>query len=362
MSELKAQELFKSYTPFKEKDPFNDNIVEGFLSNEPTWKYGALYITHVNGELNEQFIAGVPKINYPFDRNGVFKFSPANYIEMFTKLDGTSVLMYEYKLGDKKFISYKVRQRPFIQNSKFGDFLDMWLEILDRYKQIPSLIKGYEYNVAFELYGSRNKHTILYEAPLDTAVLFGVTNNGKILSPTKLDLHGLKPAFLVKTISSNFVETYKDQQETLDKKLKKVEEDLIGDEGQVWYLHSESTLMIKLKPHQIEDIHWKGGLSKLTIKNTCQNVFESNDELNWVTLYPLLREEWSEIDILVNEKLIIKCIDEVNIEVTFKQEVIDKYKKFGKDINIYKNEVMKHLSQYFDKKLMKKVYNLIVNE
>lgn len=128
--------------PFRAEDPFNEGLeVEGLLSIRPDHRYGTLAVLRVGGWSGPQAIPATPKLHYPFDRHGVFRFPPLRRIAIYEKLDGTNVLAYRYRdAGGRSYLSYKLRLSPFLRNGRFGDFLDMWRELLGRYPAIPGLV------------------------------------------------------------------------------------------------------------------------------------------------------------------------------------------------------------------------------
>ena len=147
---------------FEIEDDFNDNLLKGFLCRQQGNIYGTILITHINGDETEQLIYGVPKINYPFDRNGIFRYPKFDSCTWFSKLDGTNILSFCYSHNGQEFITYKTRLTPIVKDMKFGNFKKMWEEILERYPQIPLLVSP-ERSLSFELYGALNKHLILYK-------------------------------------------------------------------------------------------------------------------------------------------------------------------------------------------------------
>ena len=69
--DIKPDEL----DPFDICDTFNNNQLRGYISRHSDYRYGAMVITHVNNKLcPSQIIYGTPKIKYPFDRNGMYRF------------------------------------------------------------------------------------------------------------------------------------------------------------------------------------------------------------------------------------------------------------------------------------------------
>jgi hypothetical protein len=84
--------------PFAVADPFHDGLpLEGFLCQKTDHRYGAIVITRVADEPCPQLIHATPKLRYPFDRDGRFRFPPIARAHVYEKLDGTNVLAYRYR-------------------------------------------------------------------------------------------------------------------------------------------------------------------------------------------------------------------------------------------------------------------------
>jgi len=379
---MNPHDLFGSdYNTFCEIDPFNpQNEVEGFISRKPNEYYGALIITKINDkDVPEQLIMAAPKMHYPFDslQDGTrrYKFPTVKDIEIFEKVDGTSVVSYLYTDGVNEFMTHKLRLRPFMANSRFGSFLDMWQEVAKKhYESIKQVMKKHNCNLAFELFGARNMHLIVYKNALDIALLFGVTNTGRILSPTDLVM-ATKVGYIIlgdlplvsrmAVIDKDYIWNYEETQRRLEMGLSKVEgeEHYTGIEGTVFYLHFPDSrcLQIKCKPASVEAIHFAtGGLSKNTIIATCWNAYENVDVLTIEFVKQLLLEEYAADKIEANTELIQKCIALVTNEMEFRQKVLEEYRKLGMNILLNKREVMRLLSTQFAKSQMKKVYSLVI--
>ena len=161
--------------PFAVADPFHDGLpLEGFLCQKTDHRYGAVVITHVGEAACPQLIHATPKLRYPFDRDGRFRFPPIARAHVYEKLDGTNVLAYRYR--DAAGIvrtTFKLRLHPVLRNGTFGGFLDMWRELLARHPEAAALPERNGCSISFELYGGRNPHLIAYDEPLALAVLFG---------------------------------------------------------------------------------------------------------------------------------------------------------------------------------------------
>ncbi len=349
-------------------DPFNDVALRGFLSRRPDRRYGALAVTHVNEAPAPQVVYATPKLHYPFDRQGKFNFPPVREIEIFEKYDGTNVLAYGYHDSDgRRYLTYKLRLSPVLRNGRFGDFLDLWREMLARYPVIPELVDVNGCSLSFELYGGRNMHLILYEKPLDCVLLFGVTEDGTPRSPSVLDSRGVPTATLYGTLAggNDPVAEYGAIRERLERGNRSVEDGRIaGVEGAVWYVRTRdnATVLFKCKPESVEEVHWVGGINKTAVIATCWNLFETQDVLTYETLYPLLAEEYADDEIDAFRTCIDECIAAVREEMEFKSRVLDEYRQVGIKLSEDKGEVMRRLSARFKRQAMKKVFTLIALE
>ncbi len=352
--------------PFAVQDPFSDLTLEGYLSQRPDHRYGALAILRVDGRPAPQRILATPKIHYPFDRAGTFRFPPVAGISIYEKLDGTNVLACRYRDADGGLhTTYKLRLFAVLRNSKWGPFLDMWKEILVRYPAISSLPEVNGCAVSFELYGSRNAHLIIYETPLDCAVLFGLREDGTALRPLDLDVGDVPTARLYGELDRTHdpVSEYNRIREAMERDIEKLEDEkLRGEEGTVWYVTTARSelVLFKCKPESVEAVHWAGGINKEAVLATCWNLLETEDVLSFETLVRLLLEEYTQEEIDRFRGHIDDCIAEVNGELSFRKRVLEEYAKVGVTLTEDKGAVMRALSSSFKKNEMKKVYSLVI--
>jgi len=378
---MEITEWFKTkQSPFCEIDPYNpNNTVEGYISRDATAYYGALLILKINGkDVSPQLIMGTPKMHYPFDeradgtRKYYFPFTTKRMvktIDVYEKLDGTNILYYKYTDGKNTFWTCKTRLRPFVGSSRFGDFKTMWDEVSIPYLfDIKVLATKFNCNLSFELYGSRNPHLIMYDIPLDIALLFGVTNQGNIITLKHMDVNESSIPYvkLLYSIDRDYVWNYEEQKKTLQSGLKKEEDSYYtGMEGHVWYInsHQDKWLQYKCKPDTIEAIHFAAGagINKNIILATCWNALENTSELTVDFIKELLNEEFDKHTVETAHYAIPGCIDIVMGELVFRDKVLNEYKNLGMDINLDKAGVMRGISTRFDKKDMRKVYNRIVS-
>ena len=366
-----AQDLLgldeKWLQPFAAADPFNGGQeVEGYLSRKSDHRYGALAILRVAGAAAPQAVPATPKLQYPFDRAGTFRFPPVKRIVLREKLDGTNVLAYRYRGGNgATFLSYKLRLAPFLRNGRWGDFLDLWRELLERYPSIPSLVDRNGCHLSFEMYGSRNAHLMEYEVPLETAALFGVDAEWKLVPLERLDLLDVPPAAKLGELRAGEdpVERYAALRAQLEQGNRAVEDGRIaGIEGAVWCVEAQdgSVTLLKCKPESVEAIHWAVGINKAAVLATCRNLLETQDELTFETLLPLLLEEYSEEEIEGFREHVDACIRQVRSEVEYAERILAAYAATGKSIVTEKGEVMRELSKQFPRDQMKKVYSTLV--
>jgi len=366
-------EITREVSEFCSVDPYNSqNEVSGFISRKPNEYYGALLITHINGnKVPDQLIMGTPKMHYPFTttQTGEHKylFPVAQDVEVYEKLDGTNILVNSYTDGEDVFYTCKTRLMPFVNaGSKWGNFYAMWNEVTEDYiGHIHNVMDKYQCNLSFELYGARNPHLVLYDVSLAFALLFGVTNTGRIISPALLDCK-LPKARLITGIDKATSDLYEANQKQMQSDLRKMDDNTYrGSEGSVWYLRTVNnrTMQYKCKPESIEAIHFSQGkgISRNVILATCWNALENTDVLTVEFIKQLLVEEFDGNKVEANHFLIENCIQTVTNELAFRDKVLSEYKSIGININLDKITVMRAMSEKFEKKQMSKVYSTIVN-
>ena len=363
----------KDVSPFECEDPFNNNNkLSGFMCTKPDHRYGALVIFQVNEEVCEQVIYGTPKLHYPFDKQGTYKWPDIQEVKVWDKLDGTNILAYRYSYNGQEFITYKTRLTPVVKDSTLVSFRSVWIEYMSENYWVKELVElNPEFNLSFELFGSRNPITIKYEVPLDVKFLFGVRRkDAAIKPPTLLNLPpGIRLPLEFEGISSlnkeSLTKGYNQFREIMSTKNG---EDLFV-EGMVLYAHvgEPSWRMFKCKPEEVEKIHWSasGSIPTLVLKNTALNVFEDKEEPTVEDFHMLLLEEFSQ-DIINKSRLKIQKVWDWSKEhmllVKTVNEVWSKAKAEGFDVSKDKNQTMRFMSSYFSKSMMSKVGTIILKQ
>lgn len=355
----------KALQHFELADPFNDGVrLRGFLCRIADHRYGALALTHVDGREARQLIAATPKLHYPFDKEGVFSFPAVQRMWVTDKLDGTNVLAFRYVDGDGNTrTTFKLRLSPVLRDGPHGDFLQMWKELLQRHPQIVDVVDKNDVSLSFEMYGSRNHHLIHYDAPLELALLFGVSKDFDVVPLAHLDAAGLPtaPLLFATQQEQSPVDRYQQLRTAMQQQVLHVDDGYTGTEGAVFTVEDTDGAMrlYKCKPAVIEEIHWARGIHKDAVLVTCKNVFESNDELTFDTLQPLLLEEYSQSDVDGFRSVIDVCIGEVNAAKAFEQRVLRAYADTGLSFADDRAAVMRLLAATFSKHDMKHIYSVL---
>lgn len=401
---------WEDYKGREHEDPFNPgNTIICRLNRTPNTAYGSLLISHVNGvEIPEkQFVYATPKMHYPHDTNGKFRWTKEiSTIVGMEKLDGSNILQYQYKDADgNSYISYKTRLQPFMKD----DFARKWKLILDKYPLLPTLRSKNEMNLSFELYGWKNLVLIKYPNPLDVVILFGRDDKGEIYPWNHLVCENIPGAEIITVINefSNLEDEYYKVRNYLNTKLKittldakgkvlkvcdgtnykqpdddgnevvdVVTQDLVeGLEGSIWYAYGDKGyVQYKVKPDYVMDIHTKAsiGVPKHSILITIKNCYEDMDTVTVDYVIELLKEEFQEQDIYKKIGFIKRSVTDNNLKQGLKREIVADYIEQneaddGFDINKDKGKVMRYFAGKFDelglsKKNSSTVYTILNEE
>jgi len=354
---------------FEVEDTFNGKTLHGVISKRNDHRYGALIIFAVDGiPCAPQVIYGTPKMHYPFDKTGVYKWPKINELQAWEKLDGSNVLSFWYRdsLKHKWYVTYKTRLSPIIKDSSFGGFKTMWLELLEDNPWIRDVIKkNPAYNLSFELYGSRNPITIKYKEPLTTALLFGIERGTHNIHPPKALILPKEVRLPAKVVynKEDPTEFYNNMRASCSK----ANAEELTTEGLVLYVNNgESWTQIKMKPEEIEKIHWSsGGIPANSIWTTCINAFEDREEVDLPYVTELLKEDFNDQQIIKSENRIKKIFSEARAHVVLTKQVNDVWaraRSYGLDITEDKDATMRFMSNFFKKEDMRKVGTIVLKQ
>jgi hypothetical protein len=351
---------------FHVEDQYNPgNTLTGFLSRRSTRFYGALLISHVNNQARSQLIFCTPKLHYPFDKHGRYRFPKARRILAYDKLDGTNIMCYGYTdARGRRFWTFKSRLTPVLRDSTVVSFTVL-LKETGRQEALRALAKETGWNISCELWGAKNMHLIAYTKPIELSLLFAVDQAGRVLPPESIRVqHCIPVTTFYGKVDGNYVETYNAHRVEDEARLKPHMEGYTGTEGRVWYLLTEDMLwrQFKCKPETVEQIHWSAskGISKNVVRATALNVLETDDDITIKAVNTLLKEEFDDYDILQAQKRIARVIDAIRMETVFRDQVLEKFDSLGVELNdTTKGAVMRYMSKTFEKKYMRNVYFLI---
>jgi len=360
----------ESLKEFEAIDKFNnDNILNGFLCRRSDHRYGLLFLTKVNDEECQQIIYCTPKLEYPFDKQNNYHFPECKSLQFYEKLDGTNILAYHYLYKNEDFVTFKTRLTPILKDQKFGLFKSMWLEYLNDNNWVYEAIhENSKFNLSFEMFGSRNPITIVYDNPLDVNLLFGIRRiDGATRPPTELKTYS-QTKIPDGTEINKFEDIkiiYNQCRSIMSEKNSKSENFVI--EGMVQYCNVglPSWKMFKCKPEEIEKIHWSasGYIPTRSLFNTALNVFESIDEPKIEDFIELLKEEYPTELITKSYHKIEKTWNRALDKIEFTKIVNEVWilaKNNGLDITKDKNETMRFISKYFPRNIMGKVGGTIL--
>src|SRR5262245_33856498 len=131
--------------------------------------------------------------------------------------------------------------------------------------------------------------------------------------------------------------------------------------GMIWDVEQPDgcVVLFKCKPESVEAIHWAAGINKAAVMATCWNLLETQDELIYETLLPLLLEEYDAEEIERYRPHIDDCIGKVRSTLAYEERVLTAYRATGRSLRTHKSEVMRALSVQFDRSEMKRVYRVI---
>ena len=361
---------------FIETDPFNpENRLEGCIQLQGGEEYGALDISEVNGQPAPQFIKVMPKTTYPFFKDGSWVLNDLTDLQAYTKLDGTNICQFGYHdAGGREFTSFKVRIRPFMA-PHFISLLELTFGLYPGVRD-KKLRPGEA--IMYELYGHENPMLIRYPNPIDLALLFARESAGRIV--TLQEQHELFggldcPQAQHRPIGdiSDIQAEYRRRQEEITGELVRItDEQFDGQEGEMLYAAfpegsrsqpGSFTRLIKLKAHQIEEIHWaKDHIDRKELEATARNVFELTDNPTEQDLIQLLAEDWNEQQIERSRETIRKVLDATLERRAYQERVLRVYRdNHGpEDFRQDPRAVMRNLSQRFSKSEMNKVYSTLV--
>ena len=231
----------------------------------------------------------------------------------------------------------------------------------------PNVVLQGELGLSFELYGYQNPHLIIYDVPLDTALLFAVRQkDASIVTPNGLLSIAPAAELLGEAQKSEDLEKLYVKLEADSTKNIKIREDdgmMEGDEGHVLYVITEDKKWVqyKIKADQVKDIHWAtGGVSVASILTTAWNALESCslEEFTIEYVVELLKEDYNDQQIGRSMVRIDKVVADVRARIIFRAKVKKIYRARPK-LEDGKAPLMRHMSGFFERTRMRDVYSAL---
>lgn len=145
-------------------------LLEGEQHQRHSSAMGQIEIHTINGERSRQILPGMPEIHYTFTEHYPFDLPIKACKATFTqKVDGTAVLFSALNLPDGKAAVFaRTRGMLPIQDTKWRQLKTLLNEAVT-----PEILQGIERacinqkaTLVFELYGSKNRHTVKYATPI----------------------------------------------------------------------------------------------------------------------------------------------------------------------------------------------------
>ena len=251
-------------------------------------------------------------------------------------------------------------------------FKSMWEEYLQENDWVKKVIDSNElFNLSFEMFGSRNPITIVYDVSLEVNLLFGVRRTDHAIKPpTNLDrTKDVKIPMSYTMLGDDDLSyfTLKDRYNKHREHMSMKNKESLVIEGMVQYCHVglPSWKMLKCKPEEIEKIHWSasGTIPSISLYNTALNVFESSENPKIEDLIELLKEEYPQELITKSTHKIEKAWDKAFTRIQLTSEVNEIWilaKKQGLDITKDKGETMRFMSKYYPREKMKKIGTIVL--
>jgi hypothetical protein len=186
----------KHLREFEETTP-RGNQITGYICEYPNKYLGSCLITHVNNEVNFQFIQSMPKIHF---FNGEESISKDIDSLCYEKLDGTCLIVYPLKDKNGKTIEILAKTR----NNPIADLEFRQLFSHVDSKPIREYYKKNDGILIFELYGILNEHEIPYYGVGIDIGLIAIYDEGKFNpNPPEADEYGFKKSDCVFVLFKN---------------------------------------------------------------------------------------------------------------------------------------------------------------
>lgn len=352
----------------------------GYVCRQESEKLGMLAVTELAGQERLEFIAGMPKIPYPYRSEGegrpqlVIPVPPDIVDARFTlKLDGTAILFYALKDADGRVLEVipRTRLQPVLAASRWGDWWALLHAVLPDRSAVEQAVRTEDVVLVFELWGARNPHLVRYETPLALTLHTGIRHYRPISFLRLRDLAERYRFDLVPTLevaephAEGLAQAYRRWQERMEtanqEAATRIGPGTFVQEGAVLILSTvETAVYYKCKPPSIEEIHWTTApsLSKPVILQTLHKMLENGYDFaagRPEDVQAVLAAEFDPRQVAAAADLIARTWSEFVTELERRERLRRLVEASGLDVHDLAN-LMRHLAAHYPRHEMGWVY------
>ncbi|MDW8268381.1 MAG: hypothetical protein RMN24_04370 [Anaerolineae bacterium] len=352
----------------------------GYVCRQESEKLGMLAVIELAGQERLEFIAGMPKIPYPYRSEGEGRPQlvipvPSDIVDArFTlKLDGTAILFYALKDTDGRVLEVipRTRLQPVLTASRWGDWWALLHAVLPDRSPVEQAVRVEDVVLVFELWGARNPHLVRYETPLALTLHTGIRQYRPISFLRLRDLAERYGFDLVPTLevaephAEGLAQAYRRWQERMEtanqEAAARVGPGTFVQEGTVLILSTvETAIYYKCKPPSIEEIHWTTApsLSKPLILQTLHKMLENGYDFAGgrpEDVQAILAAEFDPHEVTAATDLIARTWTEFVTELERRERLRRLVEASGLDVSDLPN-LMRHLAAYYPRHEMGWVY------
>lgn len=351
----------------------------GYLCRQESERLGTLALTWVEGRERLEFIAGMPKIPYPYQRDHgqvqlVIPMPPRATDARFTlKLDGTCILFYALRdeEGEVLEVIPRTRLTPVLKSSRWGDWNALLDEVLPDRAPVERAVREQSVTLAFELWGYRNPHLVSYDTGLALTLHTGIRHKRLLAFPRLVQIARRYDLPLVESIevatpdAEGLAAAYRAWQEKMEAANVAAGADRYIQEGAVLAISTARTARYyKCKPPSIEEIHWRvdQSIGQEVIRQALHKMRENNYDFTTGQVEDLIEElerDFQRPYVEQQEELIRRVWIEYVVELQKKEWLRGLVEQSGLDPRDTPN-LMRYLSSHYPRKEMSWVYSAAV--
>ncbi len=369
----------KHWQDFSVTSPGGVNFV-GYLCRQESERLGTLALTQVEGRERLEFIAGMPKVPYPYQRDRhdqvqlVIPIPPRATDARFTlKLDGTCILFYALRDEEGTVLEVipRTRLQPVLKPSRWGDWNALLAEALHDPTPVERAVREQGVTLAFELWGYRNPHLVSYDTDLALTLHTGIRHRRLLAFPHLAQIARRYDLPLVESIqvatpdAEGLAAAYRAWQEKMETVNTAAGADRYVQEGAVLVVSTARTARYyKCKPPSIEEIHWRTdqSIGREVIRQALHKMWENGYDFASGRVDDLIAElekDFHRPYVEQQEELIRRVWVEYVVELQKKEWLRGLVEQSGFDPRDTPN-LMRYLSQHYPRKEMRWVYSAVM--